>query len=425
VTAGTREQGRGVGETSAHAVFYLAWSLWVLSGVLVALGVLLLALNRSIVDTDGFFLLYTSTVVAALTFSTIGALVASRRLRNPIGWLFSASGLLYSATSFVHQYSIHALVTDPDLLPGGLVAAWLTSWLYIPPGILVLFLFLLFPDGRLPSPRWRSAAWLAALVFCLWIASYALAPGQLQLGPVFPRLGNPFGVEGAAGLFDLINSSLSTPLWVLAAVIPIGALFVRFRQARGVERQQIKWVVYAASMLIAAIVVVSLWPALDGSMVGGALFLVGFLAIPTAMGVAIFRYRLYDIDILINRTLVYGALTASLALVYVGSVALLQGVLRALTAQESQLAIVASTLAVAALFNPLRRRIQSFIDRRFYRRKYDAAKTLEAFSAKLREETDLDALSDDLVGVVRETMQPSHLSLWLRPDPPPKGKQAD
>jgi hypothetical protein len=144
--------------------------------------------------------------------------------------------------------------------------------------------------------------------------------------------------------------------------------------------------------------------------------LFGFLAIPTAMGVAIFRYRLYDIDILINRTLVYGALTASLALVYVGSVALLQGVLRALTAQESQLAIVAPTLAVAALFNPLRRRIQSFIDRRFYRKQYYARKTLEAFSARLRDEMNLEALNNELVGVVRETMQPAHVSLWLRPD---------
>jgi hypothetical protein len=295
----------------------------------------------------------------------------------------------------------------------------------------VLFLFLLFPDGRLPSPRWRSAAWLAALVFCLGIVSSALAPGQLHLGSVFPRVGNPFGVEVAAGLFDLINSSLSTPLWVLAVMLPIVALVVRFRQARGVERQQIKWVVYAAAMLVAAIVVVSLWPALEGSMVGAVLFLVGFLAIPTAMGIAIFRYRLYDIDILINRTLVYGALTALLAAGYFATIMALQGIgslvfqapFRAFQGQESVLATVAATLVIAALFNPLRRRIQAFIDRRFYSRKYDARKTLESFSAKLRDETDLDALSDDLVGVIAETMQPAHVSLWLHPDPALKDKR--
>jgi hypothetical protein len=197
-------------------------------------------------------------------------------------------------------------------------------------------------------------------------------------------------------------------------VAPIAALFLRFWRSTGEERQQIKWVIYAVAVLTVAITVVSIWPALDGSLIGTVLFLAGFLAIPTAVGIAILRYRLYDIDLIINRTLVYGSLTAMLVALYFGGIVALQRFFVALTGQQSTLAVVASTLLIAALFNPLRRRIQSFIDRRFYRRKYDAEKTLEAFSAKLREETDLDALNDDLVGVVRETMQPAHVSLWLR-----------
>jgi hypothetical protein len=206
-------------------------------------------------------------------------------------------------------------------------------------------------------------------------------------------------------------------------------------------RQQIKWIAFVASFaglvyLIAMVSQLFLAPMMVGN--GGSLpplplwfelltsvAVLGFAGVPVAIGFAVLKYRLYDIDLLINRTLVYGSLTAMLVAAYFGSVVLLQGALRALTGEGSQLAVVASTLAIAALFNPLRRRLQSFIDRRFYRRKYDATKTLEAFSAKLRDETDLDALNAELVGVVRETMQPAHISLWLRPDTASKGQQAD
>jgi hypothetical protein len=206
-------------------------------------------------------------------------------------------------------------------------------------------------------------------------------------------------------------------------------MFVRLRRATGVERQQIKWFAYAAAVAVSgSIVGHSLFLATDASWLlwaGLIPGMVGVLGMPVAMGIAILRYRLYEIDLIINRTLVYGSLTAILATLYFGGIVVLQRLFVALTAQESQLAIVASTLAVAAIFNPLRRRIQALVDRRFYRRKYDAAKTPEAFSVKLRDETDLDALSDDLVGVVKETMQPAHVSLWLRPDTSPKGEQAD
>jgi hypothetical protein len=203
-------------------------------------------------------------------------------------------------------------------------------------------------------------------------------------------------------------------LLVPVSVALILSFVVRFRRARGEERQQIKWVAYGVALFTLAIVVVSIWPSLDRSVVGNVLFLVGFLAIPSAMALAILKYRLYDIDVVINRTLVYGALSVTLALLYFGSIAVLQGAWIALTGQRSQLAVVASTLLIAALFNPVRHRIQAFIDRRFYRRKYDARKTLEAFSFKLRDETDLENLSGELVGVVEQTIQPAHVSLWLR-----------
>jgi hypothetical protein len=218
---------------------------------------------------------------------------------------------------------------------------------------------------------------------------------------------NPIGFEGAVRFLNSVGIVLN-PLSAVLALAPVAALFLRFRRSTGEERQQIKWAVYAVAVLTVAITVVSIWPALDGSRIGTALFLAGFLAIPTAIAIAILRHRLYDIDILINRTLVYGALTATLVVVYFGGVATTQAIFRALAGQEQQpqLAIVVSTLVIAALFNPLRRRIQGFIDKRFYRRKYDAGKTLAAFSAKLREEMDLNALSDDLVGVVRGRCSP-------------------
>jgi hypothetical protein len=207
-------------------------------------------------------------------------------------------------------------------------------------------------------------------------------------------------------------------VFVLTSSVSLVSLVLRFRRSRGEERQQIKWVAYAAALIATYLFVDSIFgEALDP--VSPILNAVFFGSLWVAIGVAILKYRLYDIDRVINHTLVYGLLTTALVAVYFGGVAAAQAIFRTLTGQEDQpqLAIVVSTLAIAALFNPLRRRIQSFIDRRFYRRKYDAAKTLEAFSAKLRDETDLDALSDDLVGVVRETMQPAHVSLWLRPDP--------
>jgi len=256
-------------------------------------------------------------------------------------------------------------------------------------------------------------AWLVLANTALAVAPFALDPGPLSEFSERVHVVNPVGIAGSAGLLDLF-SRVSFVLLIPISSALILAFFVRFRRAQGEERQQIKWVAYGVAVFALAVIVASAWPSLDGSLVGGALFLVGFLAIPSAMALAILKYRLYDIDVVINRTLVYTVLTTVLALLYFGSIALLQTVLIVITGQGSQLAVVASTLLIAALFNPVRHRIQGFIDRSFYRSKYDAAKTLEAFSASLREETDLTELNDHLLAVVRETMQPEHVSLWLR-----------
>jgi hypothetical protein len=352
-------------------------------------------------------------VVAALAFSMFGAIVAVRQRKNPIGWLLLGVGILYATELLAGNYGVYTLDTDPGSLPGGPLAAWLTSWVWIAGGSLVLFVFLYFPDGKLPSPRWRPVAWIVLVNAALAVAPFAFGPRLLEGSSGRSQIVNPVGIEGSTRLLDLVER-ISFVLLLPVSVALILSLVVRFRRARGDERQQIKWVAYGVALFTLAIVAVSLWPSLDGSVAGNVLFLVGFLAIPSAMALAILRYRLYDIDVVINRTLVYGALSVTLALLYFGSITVLQGAWIALTGQRAQLAVVVSTLLIAALFNPIRHRIQAFIDRRFYRRKYDAAKTLESFSRRLREEVDLENLAGELVAVVEKTIQPAHVSLWLR-----------
>jgi hypothetical protein len=244
----------------------------------------------------------------------------------------------------------------------------------------------------------------------------AFSPGELD-EYTYPGLANPLGVGGGVGNVLTAIEGPGNGLLPIAVFLSICALIARFWRSSGRERLQLKWVVYTAALTATSFLASFVFPDAVPQAVRDAVFLLGvaaFAAIPVAAGIAILRHRLYDIDVIINRTLVYGALTATLVLVYVASIASLQQLFRALTGQESQLAVVASTLAIAALFGPLRRRVQSFIDRRFYRKKYDAAKVLEAFGVRVRDETDLDALSGDLVAVVRETVRPSHASLWLR-----------
>jgi hypothetical protein len=388
--------------------------MWVLSSTLTAFSLLLLVLNSAHPNVNTFDY-WVESVLISVSCSTVGALIASRRPENPIGWIFCALGLAAGIRHFCAEYAIYALLAEPGSLPLGGVLAWITSWIRVPYFSLFVYLALLFPNGRLPSSRWRWVAWFTAFVVVVGTISVAFSRSATRgLGPI----DNPFGIGGVAGVVTL------TELLIFALGIVAGvSLFVRLRHATSwVERQQIKWFAFAITVTASgAILTYSIGEAAGVGWlrrVGFVFVMVGLVGITTSVGIAISRYRLYEIDQIINRTLVYGSLTASLGMVYFGGVATSEVIFRALTGQEQQpqLAIVVSTLVIAALFNPLRRRIQGFIDRRFYRRKYDARKTLEALSAQLRHETDLAALSDDLVGVVRETMQPAHVSLWLRPE---------
>jgi hypothetical protein len=406
---------------SARTAAWIAWSLCAVSVALMALALALLFLSGSAALTSELGSLWGTAVQITVDFALpiLGGLIASRRPDNLIGWIVCAAALANAMDYFADGYAMYTLLAEPDSLPGGLVAAWVSNWVPMLALGLLPFFLLLFPTGRLPSRRWRPVAVFAVLVYVGLPIGYALLPGPLS---TFPSVENPLGREGAAGeIVPGVDQASAWMVFVLTSLVSLVSLVLRFRRSRGEERQQIKWVTYAAALIAAYLLVDSIFgEALDPiSPILSAIF---FGSLWVAIGVAILKYRLYDIDVIINRTLVYGSLTAMLAAVYFGGVATTQAVFRALTGQEqqAQLAVVISTLVIAALFNPLRRRIQRFIDRRFYRRKYDARKTLEVFSAKLRDETDLDALNNELVGVVRETMQPAHVSLWLRPDTPPK-----
>jgi hypothetical protein len=400
--------------------------MWVVSFVLLALGVFFSSLNRTVPDPNAFGLPFDTLLSAALlAFPTVGALVASRRRGNAIGWLFCVVGVLFGVQSAAYGWGVYALFTQPGTLPGAEVAAWLSTWLFVPALFCIpVYLFLLFPDGRPISRRWRPVAWLAGAGLLATTVGNALSPGRLD-GPPFETIENPVGLAGGG---EALNLTSVLGYWLtLASILLAGvSLVLRFRRAGGPERQQLKWFASAAALFAATTIVYTFFLAGVAEQAGQISTLLAFAGIPVAVGVAILRHRLYNIDVVINRTLVYGSLTITLALLYFGSVTTTQAIFRTLAGQQEQpqLAIVVSTLVIAALFNPLRRRIQSFIDRRFYRSKYDAIKTLEAFSIKLREETDLDALNDELVGVVRETMQPAHVSLWLRPETAPKRERA-
>ena len=395
---------------STRTAALLAWSACVASLALTALSFLLLALNLSHPDVP-IYPYWAEGTLLAVGYSTVGAVVASCRPQNPIGWILCAIGLSWGAYHFNSQYVSYTLLAAPGTLPAGEVAAWVCSWLWVPGLGLIVFLALLFPSGRLLSSRWRPFAWLSVLLLAVGTIMAAFSPGPI-LSLTVP---NPIGIEVLPNVHQQLQALMFALIFVASA-----SLLVRLHHTRGVERQQIKWVAYAGALAASAsLPTYTVFEAMDLrwlEMVGHIPALVGILGVPTAVGIAILRYRLYDIDRIINRTLVYGALTAILVAHYFGSIVWLQWVFIILTGQRSTLAVVASTLVIAALFNPFHRWVQAFVDRRFYRSKYDARKTLEAFSAKLRDETDLDALSEDLVGVVRDTMQPAHVTLWLHPD---------
>jgi hypothetical protein len=433
VTVNTKERQTGAGGNRNRAAAWLAWSLAALSVVMFVAASVFSVLTPSpggssivaiVSETVGFVLF--------LAFPILGALVASKRPRNPIGWILLVDGLLWMVLSVTDAYYLYG-VASPGSVPYPIAVGTISNqWLWMPTvGLLGIYLLLLFPDGRFLSRTWRLLAWVSGVAIFAFSVAEGLAPGPLEnQGGVQ----NPFGLEGLPWLQVAgYVSALLVPFCILASAV---SLVLRYRRSGGEVRQQIKWVAFVASLVglvyLCAMVVSQLFLlSWNGANPPSApwwldlLFSVavlGFAGVPVAIGFAVLRYRLYDIDIIINRTLVYGSLTATLVLVYFGGVATMQTLFRAFTGQEQQpqLAVVVSTLAIAALFNPLRKRIQSFIDRRFYRRKYDARRTVEAFSARLRDETDLETLNRDLAGVIEETLQPAHVSLWLRSDGNPK-----
>jgi hypothetical protein len=397
----------------------LAWSLWGAAVALTLAGLVFLVLNGATETpnsigspvVDGAFALF------FLSFATVGALVAVSQPRNAIGWLFLAGGVAAALEEPLLGWATYTFVTEPGSLPGGAAAALVADAAWLPSlASATLFMFVLFPTGRPPSPRWRPFIWVFAIDMAVYVVATLLNPGGLYF---FPGVDNPIGVEAAGASLQTVVD-FASPIVFVSLLLGLVALVLRFRRSTGVERRQLKWIVYLAGVFVA------LTPALivlgerdvemGGVLVSDLAFTALVCAVPVAVGVAILRHRLYDVDVVINRTLVYGALTATLAAAYVGSVLLLQLALSPLT-EDSGLAIAGSTLAVAALFRPARARIQTAVDRRFYRSRYDAALTLDGFGARVRDQVELDSLGAELRTVVTDTMQPAHLSLWLRGAP--------
>jgi hypothetical protein len=400
----------------------LRWAPWVLLGACGASVVVVGALAmRGTVDWSSVGLLAVGT-----SFAIVGAILAARRPGNAIGWLCLALGLTGGWQLAARAYATHGLIDDPGSLPAAQLATWLTGWLATPTiFVLIMLLPLLFPTGKPPSPRWWPVLWLVLVTLSAQTLFAALAPGPFAAAP---ELVNPIGLEMLDRQYEQDGSMAPTQallvgLFMTSVLLCVASLVARYRRARGVERQQLKWFYYAFLSVIGIFVVGT---STGGQLAAGdpresplnvALWSVVFpatvLIIPISIGIAILRYRLYDIDLIISRTLVYGALTAMLAAAYVGAIAVLQVVLQPFT-RGSELAVAASTLVVAALFQPLRAWIQRVVDRRFYRSRYDAERTADAFSARLRDEVNLDTLSRDLLATVAGTVRPARAGLWLR-----------
>jgi hypothetical protein len=348
-------------------------------------------------------------LLAFLAFIVVGALIVGHRPGNAVGWIFAAISLLAVAGALAEEYAAYGSATRPGSLPGPVLAGWFSSWVWYPTvGLALVFTPLLFPDGRLPSPRWRPVAWLAAAATAALSLLFALAP-TVEMGKG-RQTGNPIGVAAVGDPERNPVGLLAVNLLTVLALAAVVSLVVRFRRSRGEERLQLKWFTYAAALL-PLVVLDDYLPDAAGNLLFAAV--ISFL--PVAAGIAILRYRLYEIDRLINRTLVYGLLTALLAAVYAGLVLALGKLFGDLGGQPPGWAVATATLAVATLFQPARRRIQAAVDRRFNRRRYDAARTVEAFSDRLREQIDLDTLSAELLAVVDQTVQPTRAALWLRP----------
>jgi hypothetical protein len=390
----------------------LAWLLYVVALVLVGLAVgLWLVVHRPVAGAVGYEYWHEG-MVNGLAWATVGTVIATRRPEHPVGWLFLSAGLVSAGGLVTEEYAAAFLAASGPSV-GVAVAAWASYQFQSTIVGLLIGMLLVFPTGRPPSRRWWVLAWaIAAGVVLAWVGQ-GLAPARYQ---DFPGVENPFGIAGLATVLKWVAGA-GAVLSIVGFLGALASLFVRFARARGLERQQLKWFVYAAGLGCALLFLPNLIP--------GASWVAGTLAwtlvpasLSAAAAVAVLRYRLYDLDRLINRTVVYGLLTVLLAGVYGGLVLILGELFGDLGAQPPSWAVAAATLAVAALFQPARRRIQAVVDRRFNRRRDDAAKTIEAFSTHLRDQIDLDTLSTQLLAVVDQTMEPTRVSLWLRPSPP-------
>jgi hypothetical protein len=401
----------------------LAWALWALAMLGLPMTAWLDQLSRQagrpeLAQLSGGSVV--APVLGMVSAATVGAVLATRRPRHPVGWLLLILGLALSTSGVAAAYAAYGLVARPGaLLAAGAVAR------YSPALILTAlpalsFVLLLTPTGSLPSPRWRWWAWVTVAAPVILLVAVAVARGSLD--PRYQAEGNPLDFRGVGGALLVVNQVM-LGVTLLAVVVGAGSLVLRFRRARGVERQQLRWVAWAAALVALAAV---------AALVSAALGLPDVLdwapgvcvaLLPPAAGVAILRYRLYEIDRIINRTLVYGLLTAILGLCYVAG-SLLFVLVTGAGADPPSWLVAAATLGAAAVFRPARRRIQAAVDRRFNRRRYDAAKTIEAFSARLRDELDLDTLSAELLAVVDQTMEPTRASLWLRPPVKHSGRPA-
>ncbi|MGH3367056.1 MAG: hypothetical protein ACRDOY_07625 [Nocardioidaceae bacterium] len=391
---------------------WLAWGLLALYLGIAALAAVVVSRQSGAfgVDIIGFL---------SLGYAVVGALAISRQPGNAVGWL-----LFVIALAFEIQVSVDAYLATPSTPPGASVAGWLTSWLWIVwLYFAAILLPLVFPDGRLLTRRWRAVVVLAVVGLLTSVIGVTFKSGPFDVAAHSP-VPNPLGVGGTLGVVVDVVGRVGDVLTAIAVLLAGVSLALRLHLARGRVRQQVKWFAYVGvltvvGLLMAMVEVLSgegeppQWVTVIGGIGWGAALFLILIGVPAAVGMAMLRHRLYDVDVVITRTLVYGALTAALGLTYLAMVLLGRLVLNPLT-EDNDLAIAVSTLAVAGLFGPLRSRIQAVVDRRFYRQRYDAVRTLESFGAQLRDELDLESLGEDLRGVVRQTMQPAHVSLWLR-----------
>lgn len=396
---------------TGKAVTWLAALLWLVavSGIVIVMTLAFVAPPSGEADfsnTIGF----TFFLVAS---ASIGALVASREPANPIGWIFCVMALVGVAAGFVTV--LHEGAFDATTVREGGFVDWVGNWIWTLAFAPVIFVLLLFPTGKPLSPRWRVVVWAVVLGMTAATLSYAFAPGIFDNSD--EPITNPYGIEALGGSLRAL-AGLGGALIVGGLAASMLSLVLRFRRATGVERQQLKWLAYAAGVVVITFVATLPVEATNQNDprvtdLLNSIFIVVVTGVPLSVGVAILRYRLYDIDRIISRTVAYAVLTLVLAAGYLGGVLLVQSALP--VANNSPIVVAASTLAMVALFRPLKDRIQGFVDRRFNRRRYDAARTIDEFGTRLRSQTDLDDLSGDLVALVRDTMQPAHASLWLRP----------